>query len=116
MLGTVANHNLRGFESEAVLAREFVGDGLSQTHIARHGAVEDEIVFDSLDGSSLDVGGCVEIGFSDAEIYHVDSLSLELCALLRHCERLRHRKALYSIRYLHSKGCVEILPANIDII
>ena len=86
LLGTIRNENLVSGVVESVLVLQLGDDGAAQVGIARHRRVARPVVVDSLLGCLLDVVGSIEVGFSHAEVDHIDALCLHLGTFLRHRE------------------------------
>lgn len=66
---------------EAIVALEFVSDGLAEFGNAAAGGVLGEAVIDGFDGGVLDVLGGIEIGFARAEANDVLTLGFHLLGL-----------------------------------
>ena len=100
VLGAVAHDNLLGSVVQAILVLEFGADGLAQRQVAGNGRIEREVVVHGLLGSLFDVVGGEEVGLAHREVNHVDALSLEFGALLRHGQCCAGRKCLNAVRKL----------------
>ena len=98
LLGTVGTENLGRCVVHAVLALQFVHDGLAQAGIAGDGRVAAPVVADGLDGGLLDVFGRVEVGFAHTHVDDVDALCLQFAAALAHGQRGAGRQAVESFR------------------
>ena len=86
LLGTVATENLAGSIVQTILVLQFVNDGLLQFGVTRNGRVTTPVVLYCLNGGSLNVVGCVEVGFAHAHVNNINALSLQLAAALTHCQ------------------------------
>ena len=78
MLAAAGDRDLRGFVSKAVVALEFVDDGLLELGDARCGGVFGEAVIERLFGGVLDVIRGVKIRLAGAETDHVLAAFLHL--------------------------------------
>ena len=95
LLRAVRHGDLRGIVCQAVFAEQLLADGFADSGVAGHGRIAREILVDSFVRGFLDVVGRVEVGLANGEVYHVHALSFKLCALLRHGQSGRRRKAVY---------------------
>ena len=95
LLRAVRHRDLRGIVCQAVFAEQLLADGFADSGVAGHGRIAREILVDSFVRGLLDVVGRVEVGLTDGKVYHVHALSFKLCALLRHGQSGRRRKAVY---------------------
>ena len=95
LLRAVRHRDLRGIVCQAVFAEQLLADGFADSGIAGHGRIAREVLVDGFMRSLLDMVGRVEVGLADGKVYHVHALSFKLCALLRHGQSGRRRKAVY---------------------
>ena len=84
LLGTVGNEDVGFLVVEAVVAFQFVGDGLAQRGRAGHGRVVRVVVVDGVHTGLLGRFGRVEVGLADAQADDVDALGLQFAALVGH--------------------------------